>query len=153
MPQSAIAQRRGIAAPPADVWGLISTAGHLTQCHPFCAANPVKRWPGAGSRDEVHYYNGRRITRDFAAWHDGAGFDIDITDANGAVAGVTWRLEPEGGGSALTIAVTPRFRFGAVAGPSLRRYLRSVLAGVEHRVTTGDPVRRNQFGSHRWFSP
>jgi hypothetical protein len=34
----------------------------------------------------------------------------------------------------------------------LRRYLSSVTRGVEWWVTRGEPVPRNQFGSHRWFS-
>ena len=157
MPPSPIGHRRSIAASPAQVWQLISAPGCLEECHPFVAANPVDRWPGPDARDRIEYHNGRRVTRDFTAWEEGSGYDIDISDDNGPVAGVTWRLEPDGGGSALTIAITPRMRVPAavrwaVVRPMMARYLRSVLMGIEHRVTTGTPVTRNQFGSHRWFS-
>jgi hypothetical protein len=37
--------------------------------------------------------------------------------------------------------------------PQLRRYLQSVLKGLDNFVTRGEVVRRNQFGAHRWFSP
>jgi hypothetical protein len=155
---------REIAAPAGAVWGLIATPGHLAECHPFCAANPVDVWPGVGFRDHIEYYGGRVITRRFVEWQDGAGYDIDITDANGAVADVTWRLSGDRNGSVLTIAITPRMVDQVPAGlrwaqnrllfrPMLSRYLRSVLTSIEWRVTTGRPVQRNQFGTHRWFSP
>jgi hypothetical protein len=35
----------------------------------------------------------------------------------------------------------------------MTRYLKAVTAGVVHYTETGDEVNRNQFGSHRWFSP
>ena len=40
----------------------------------------------------------------------------------------------------------------ALVGPMLGRYLRAVLAGIEWRITTGQPVQPDQFGRHRWFS-
>ena len=46
-----------------------------------------------------------------------------------------------------------RWAPGLMVGPMLRRYLRSVLRGIEWRVVQGTPVARNQFGSHVWFSP
>lgn len=159
-----VTRSRKIAAPADAVWGLIATPGHLAECHPFCAANPVDVWPGVGSRDHIEYYSGRVITRRFVAWHGASGYDIEITDATGAVADVTWRLSDDGTGSVLAIGITPRMLDEMPAGlrwaqnrallrPMLSRYLRSVLAGIEWRVTTGRPVRRNQFGAHRWFSP
>ena len=153
-----------IAAPAGAVWDVISAAGYLEECHPFCAANPVDEWPGVGSQDRIEYYNGRKITRHFIAWEEGAGYDIEITDANGPVANVVWRLADEGAGSTLTITITPQMpghlptvvrwaRDTIIVRPMLVRYLRSVMAGIEWRVTTGRPVQRNQFGAHRWFSP
>lgn len=106
MPVSPVTHRQEIAAPAPAVWELISTAGHLVECHPFCAANPVDVWPGIGSEDHIEYFNGRTITRRFVGWQEGAGYDIEITDANGTVATVDWRLSGEGAGSALTIAIS-----------------------------------------------
>ena len=37
--------------------------------------------------------------------------------------------------------------------PLITRYLDAVLKGFEVYITTGEVVRRNQFGSHYVFSP
>ena len=37
--------------------------------------------------------------------------------------------------------------------PQLRAYLQSVVKGIDWFLTHGEPVRRNQFGTHGWFSP
>lgn len=158
-----IRESTSIAVPPAAVWQLISAPSHLVQCHPFCASNPVERWPGRGSIDHIIYYNGRTIERRFVNWLELVGYDIEISDSNGRVADVVWRLSAGNSGSKLSISITPRFlgdRNAAVRAilnsafvrPTLRRYLRSVLAGVEYRATTGKTVTRNQFGPHRLFS-
>ncbi len=159
-----ITARQPIAAAPSDVWAVISAPGNLEECHPFCGANPVDAWPGAGSRDTVEYYNGRVIERRFIAWLEGVGYDLEASDANGPAASVSWRISAAGPGTALTVSLTPRTLGGipaavrgvsylAVVRPMMRRYLRAVLRGVEWRVTTGEPVSRNQFGAHPWFSP
>jgi len=145
------------------VWRQISAPGYLEECHPFCAANPVEVWPGGGSIDRIEYHNGRQLVRSFVAWYEGEGYDVEITDANGEVADVAWRLAAAPQGSVLSIAITPkmldgraapiRWLAGFVVRPMLRRYLQSVLSGVEYRVVTGQPVTHNQFGSHAWFSP
>ncbi len=164
MPASPVVLRQEIAAPVTEVWEVISKAGHLEECHPFCAANPVDAWPGLGSRDHLHYYSGRTISRRFVGWHDGVGYDIEITDPRGVVAEAEWRLSGHRAASELTIAITPHLLGGLprvlrwvpdriLMRPRLARYLRAVLSGIEWRVTTGRPVRRNQFGPHPWFSP
>lgn len=159
-----VATRRiEIGAPTEQVWELISAPGHLEECHPFCSSNQVEAWPGVGARDHLEYYNGRRIVRRFVGWEEGSGYDIEITDANGPLADVSWRISEQDNGSSLTIAITPRMSprlpppirwvvVRTVVIPMLTRYLRSVLRGIEWRVTTGRPVKRNQFGRHRWFS-
>ncbi len=91
---------------------MISKTGHLEECHPFCTANPVDAWPGVGSRDHLHYYRGRSITRRFVGWQERAGYDIEITDPRGVVAEVEWRLSGYRAGSALTIAITPHLLGG-----------------------------------------
>ncbi len=145
------------------MWEVISAPGNLEQVHPFVTANPVHRWPGVGAHDTVEYHGGRVLERRFTAWHEGTGYDLDASDDRGPAAGVQWRLAAAEGGARLTIALTPRMLAGvpALVRPApmaavrvmMRRYLRAVLAGVEWRVTTGEPVRRNQFGAHPWFSP
>ena len=141
----------------------MSTPGHLELCHPFCAANPVEQWPGPVSRDSVEYHNGRVVDREVTAWQNGVGFTVDVSDDNGPLATVAWRIRDVAGGSELTISLIPRtFRTVPwavgwlpqllVVRPMLRRYLRSVVTGVRWRLETGEPVTPNQFGRHRWFS-
>lgn len=153
---SPVAVARLIAAPADDVWAVMSAPGHLADWHPFVAGNVVHAWPGIGARDTIVYHNGRVIERSFTGWLPGTGFDLEASDANGPAGSVSWRLAPTATGAKLTIAYTPVVRnvLGVLAvRVMMRRYLRAVLAGIDHRVTTGLLVRRNQFGSHPWFSP
>ncbi len=161
----AVAFRRRIAAPADAVWRAISTPGHLAQCHPFCESNPVARWPGVGSRDTIRYHGGRVLHRRFTGWIEGTGYDLLIGGDDGRTSRVTWRIRAVASGdSTLGITIEPhlldlvppafrRILHALYVGPMLRRYLRSVVKGVEWNVLTGTPVTRNQFGAHRWFSP
>jgi len=36
--------------------------------------------------------------------------------------------------------------------PSLYKYLSSVLYGFRWYITTNERVKKNQFGTHKWFS-
>ena len=156
--------RREIDAPIGDVWYAISQPGHLQQCHPFCRENEVERWPGAGAVDTITYHSGLHFQRDFVDWVEGLGYDIEIGRPPDKTALVTWRLSAlDSARSALAIEVTPYLRSALPAdqkrsyqersfGKSVEAYLDSVLRGVEHFVTTGTPVGKNQFGSHPIYS-
>jgi len=155
---------RQVAAPAAAVWAAISMPGNLEACHPFCDRNPVDNWPGVGSRDEVHYLNGLIFERNFVAWLEGVGYDLEIGRRDGATSFVSWRITPSGDDTcALRIAVYPHVLQRIPVAirwlphqlrvePQLRSYLSSVVRGFEWYVTTGEPVPRNQFGTHPWFS-
>ena len=157
--------RRAIAAPPSRVWEVISSPGTLPLYHPFCEKNPVVEWSGAGAHDEVHYFNGRVLERNVTDWHDDVGYDLEVGRSGGRTSAVSWRIAPAGNGtSTVTITVFPHTlqHLPVVARwlphltrlrPGLRRYLKSLLKGLDWFITQGQPVRRNQFGSHRWFSP
>lgn len=154
-----------IAAPVGEVWSAISRPGSLELCHPFCATNPVLAWPGIGSRDEVHYYNGLVYERRFVGWWDGVGYDLEIGEPGRRMSAVRWRIEPaDRRTSTLAITVYPWLLRGipvpirwlphrAYLKPLLQRYLSAVVRGFDWYVTTGTPVTRNQFGPHPWFSP
>jgi hypothetical protein len=156
---------RRINAAPSEVWSVISSAGNLERCHPFCRRNPVELWPGVGSRDSIEYYSGWLFERNFTGWIDGVGYDLEIGRKGGRRSAVSWRIrETEDGNSVLGITIYPvglqhlptviRWLPHLVTlKPMLRGYLDSVLRGFEHYITTAQPVRRNQFGPHRWFSP
>ena len=160
----AVAAEQMIAAPAHDVWHVISKRGNLELCHPFCARNPVQAWPGADSRDEVHYLNGRVYERRFDRWLDGTGYDLEIFSSDDALASVSWRITPiDEQSCTLRITVCPYafqklpavvrwFLYTLRVKPMLRSYLDSVVKGFEWYVTRGEPVVRNQFGKHPWFS-
>ncbi len=153
-----------IPAPASDVWTAISMPGNLEYCHPFCAQNPVKTWPGIGSRDEVHYLNGLVFERRFSRWIEGVGYDLNIGRIGGRSSFVSWRIgRVDEENSTLGIIVYPHVLQGVPVAirwlphlfrvrPLLTGYLSSVLQGFEWYVKRGEPVPRNQFGSHPWFS-
>jgi hypothetical protein len=163
-PAQPIVAHRSIDASAHEVWTVISSPGYLEECHPFCTANPVHEWPGPDAADTIEYHNGRIVQRRFTTWLDGTGYDLEVCDDNGPLASVWWRITAENVGSALAITLIPRMldakpavvrslAYALAIRPLMRRYLGSVVRGVEWRVTTGEPVQRNQFGSHVWFSP
>lgn len=159
-----VAVVQSIEAPAADVWAAISSPGNLERCHPFCAANPVAEWPGERSRDEVHYLSGWVFERHFCRWIDQVGYDLEIGRKGGRRSFVSWRIRPVNEQSALLrIAVYPYALQSLPAvlrwlphhlrlKPLLGSYLSSVLKGFEWYLAHGEPVPRNHFGKHPWFS-
>lgn len=77
---------------------------------------------------------------------------------------VSWRITEEHEGTGmLTITIYPHALRNITLAirwlphmitikPALQNYLDSVLKGFEWFITTGKPVSKNQFGSHKWFS-
>lgn len=153
-----------IAAPAGDVWAAISMPGNLELCHPFCKRNPVIAWPGEGAKDEIHYLSGWVYERSIRRWIEGVGYDLEIGRPGGGVSQVTWRISPTRlRDSVLEITVYPHLLQHlpvavrwiphlARLRPQLRAYLSSVVRGFEWYVIRGEPVPRNQFGTHPWFS-
>ncbi len=153
-----------IAAPAQKVWDVISTPGNLELCHPYCKRNPVQVWRGPDSCDEVHYFSGWIFERRFRHWAEGVGYDLEIGRPGGRTSFVSWRILPADDRSCrLGITVYPdalqkipvvvrwlphmiRLR------PMLKNYLESVTRGFEWYVTRDEPVSRDQFGRHPWFS-
>ena len=143
----------------ARVWQVISTPGILSECHPFCQDNPVEKWPGVGSRDQVHYYNGLVLEREFINWIEGVGYDLIASSEDGMRFKVSWRINAgEDDQSCLTLTITQHFlqvsdkkarQFNRLLG----NYLEQAMKGFEYYIRTGMPVVRNQFGSHHQFSP
>ena len=138
--------------------------GNLELCHPFCDSNPVAKWPGPESRDEVHYLSGWIFERRFRSWIEGVGYDLDIGRSGGRTSFVSWRIGPiDDQHCTLTISVQPhavehlptmiRWLPSLLwVRPRLKSYLSSVVKGFDWYVTRGEPVPRNQFGRHPWFS-
>jgi hypothetical protein len=157
-----------IAAPAETVWRTIASPRSLIASHPFLADNPVEAWAGADSRDEVHYLNGVVYQRRFRGWQEGAGFDLEIFHKGTKSAWVSWRIVPVVAACAndrtnFSITVYPLVMQHLppivrwlphlfVLRPRLRAYLESVVRGYEWYITKGEPVPRNQFGAHPWYS-
>ncbi len=153
-----------IEAASGSIWQVISQPGHLEQVHPFCRENVVLQWPGVGARDTITYYSGIHYQRDFVTWLEGAGYDIEIGPPPHKTARVAWRIKAlNEGRSELSIEVTPYLKSALSEprkrsheqrffGDTIAQYLDSVVRGVDHVVTTGQAVRKNQFGSHPIYS-
>lgn len=159
-----VAVERTIAAPAQKVWEAISAPGNLESCHPYCRRNPVRNWAGADSRDEVHYLSGWVYERQFQRWIEGVGYDLEIGRRGGGMSSVSWRISPVDDRSCqLKITVYPHVLQNLPVvirwlphvvrvRPMLRKYLQSVVSGFDWYVTRGEPVPRDQFGRHPWFS-
>jgi len=159
-----VSAEQKISAPAQKLWDVISAPGNLEWCHPFCAKNPVQTWPGPNSRDEVHYLSGWVFERKFRQWIDGIGYDLEIGRRGGRVSSVSWRILPvDDRHCVLRITVYPHalqtwpviIRWLAYVfrlRPMLGAYLNSVVRGYEWYVTRNEPVPRDQFGRHPWFS-
>ena len=155
---------RKIGVSTERIWDLITSPGNLEDFHPYCKKNPVQKWPGAGSKDEVHYYSGWVLLREFINWEDGIGYDLLIGREGGRRSYVSWRLtEDQEGIGSLRITIFPHnlqhFPIGirwishiTIIQPGLNSYLDAVLQGLEWFIISGKPVRKDQFGTHKWFS-
>ena len=155
---------RTIDASPQHIWAAISRPGNLADCHPFCDQNPVYEWPGVGSRDAIYYDSGWVYQREFVNWIDGTGYDLTIGREGGRKSYVSWRIGGDQGDTGkLSITIYPHILQDTPAAirwlphiiyiqPALSSYLTSVVKGFEWFITTGKPVARDQFGSHKWFS-
>ncbi len=159
-----VAVERTIGAPAREVWDAISMSGNLEFCHPFCASNPVEVWPGSNSQDAVHYLSGWVYERRFRQWIEGVGYDLEIGRRGGRRSAVSWRISPVDDHSCtLRITVYPHVLQNIPVlirwlphmlrlRPMLKQYLESVVRGFEWYVTRGEPVPRDKFGKHPWFS-
>ncbi|RME46747.1 MAG: hypothetical protein D6791_07505 [Chloroflexi bacterium] len=104
------------------------------------------------------------MQRTFVNWVDGVGYDLLIGREGGSQSFVSWRIAGVGDNAGkLTITIYPHaYQHLPVAirwlpyvlkiQPELRKYLQSVVRGFEWYIVTKQSVRKNQFGSHRWFS-
>jgi hypothetical protein len=154
-----ITHTQALPVPSEEVWNLISRPGNLVDFHPFCQSNPVEIWPGVGSRDVIHYYSGLVLVREFEAWFDGTGYDLTAKADENMQFKVYWRINPsETNHSSLTLTIRqyiqkfPEKKVQQYAR-LLDKYLQQVGQGIEYYLRTRERVARNQFGSHRFFSP
>ena len=146
------------------LWKLVSAPGNLNDCHPFCESNEVIQWDEDDHMDRLVYLSGRTYIRQFLTWDEGKGYTLRIGEENGLQSFVQWEIDSiSENKSQLTITVHPYLLAGYPKivsflpyqlwiKPRMRRYLRSVVSGFEYVARTGEPVPRNHFGRHPWFS-
>ena len=146
-----------------ELWNIISMPSNLELFHPFCAKNPITNWPGIGSADTILYYNGLKLERNFINWENKIGYDLLIGKENGEQSFVSWRIKEMNDALELTISVYPYLNncgskltnflpFFIIIKPSLSNYLDSVLKGLDFYIRTNEKVKKNQFGTHNFFS-
>ena len=144
------------------VWQIISEPGNLNKVHPFCKLNTVVNWDKDKHEDVLEYLNGVTLYRNFYNWNEGKGYELNIGRKNGRKSKVVWNITGNKK-TQLKITVYPhvfsnRDKISYIIihtffiNPGLKRYLNSVLKGYKWYLENEQPVPRNQFGKHKWFS-
>ena len=146
-----------------NLWKLISSPGHLNLVHPFCKKNETLVWNNKNHKDILVYLNGLKYEREFITWNKNKGYSLLIGESSGKKSKVDWMIGSNNNKTHLTITVhpylfdyTPKFiywpLFLTIIKPMLKKYLKSVLNGIEWYLAKKTPVTKNMFGKHLWFS-
>ncbi len=146
-----------------NLWNIISSPSNLELFHPFCEKNPTISWPGLNSTDQIYYYNGLILQREFIEWNEGQGYDLLIGEEGGPKSFVSWKINEIEDRSRLSVSVYPHIYnrgnklinftpFTLIVKPSLTSYINSVMMGLEYYIKMGIKVKKNQFGGHSYFS-
>ena len=146
-----------------DLWNIITKPGHLELVHPFCKENYPIRWDKEKSKDVLIYTNGIELIREFKTWREKEGYSLEIGTKKVRKSLVECEISTKNQNIYLSIKVftffmrdknrllsfLPHFIF---IYPNLRRYLKSVIGGINYYLKNKKRVPRNFFGNHRWFS-
>ena len=161
--RSGVSYKKEINSSVENLWKLISSPGHLNLFHPFCKNNEAIVWDKNNHKDILVYLNGLRYEREFIDWNENTGYSLLIGEQSKKKSKVDWLIEYENNSTFLTITVYPylfdylpklfyRPLFFLIINPMLKSYLNSVLNGVEWYLVKKNPVPKNMFGKHLWFS-
>ena len=110
----------------------------------------------------MEYLNGVKLYRNFFEWNEGSGFKLIIGRKDGKKSKVIWEVKGDKN-TKVKITVYPHILSGVnklfyifayifVIKPGLKKYLKSVLLGLEWYLKNQRPIPNNQLGSHKWFS-
>ena len=152
-----------INASTKDIWRIISKEGNLNHIHPFCKENHTILWDGENSKDTLEYINGLKFIREFKTWNPGLGYSLLIGAKNGNKSYVEWKIITKNQKNYLSITVYPHFMrkypkiisffpYEFKVKPYLKKYLKSVIGGVDYYLKNKKNVPVNYFGEHKWFS-
>ena len=144
------------------VWSILSKKEHLNLFHPFCKKNIAYSWNKKSREDSLEYLNGVKLHRNFFEWNEGSGFKLIIGRKDGKKSKVIWEVKGDKN-TKVKITVYPHILSGVnklfylfayifVIRPGLKKYLKSVLLGLEWYLKNQRPIPNNHFGSHKWFS-
>ena len=158
-----ISVKKEINASVKDIWKTISKEGNLNYVHPFCKNNYSICWEGKSSIDVLEYLNGLKFTREFQTWNTEIGYSLLIGTENGKKSYVEWEIVSKNNKNYLSITIYPHYMsnypkilsfipYQIKVKPELKKYLDSVLGGIEYYLTNKKAVPKNYFGKHEWFS-
>ncbi|MGB0376944.1 MAG: SRPBCC family protein [Flavobacteriaceae bacterium] len=160
----AIRSKRKLEASPHALWEILSQAGHLERVHPFCLSNTPLEWNETLPKsDELVYLNQLSYRREFVEWVPEKRFCLTIGKPQGKKSKVIWELTPKGEKTELSITVYP-YRSQKISKVlyflgvnfyikfQLKKYLHSVLGGIDYYLRHQKPVPKKYFGTHAWFS-
>ncbi|MAU58849.1 MAG: hypothetical protein CMC33_04240 [Flavobacteriaceae bacterium] len=145
------------------LWNLISSPEHLNLVHPFCKKNKIIKWDKNERKDILIYLNNLRYIREFHIWNENNGYSLFIGKENGERSKVEWKINSRKNKVFLKIKVYPYvfknknkiiyiFYYLFFIKPMLKKYLESVLKGINWYLRNKKPVPKNKFGKHSWFS-
>ena len=146
-----------------EIWKIISKEGNLNLVHPFCKNNYAISWGSKNSVDVLEYLNGLKFIREFQTWNPGKGYSLLIGTKNGKKSYVEWKIRSKNKKQYLSITVYTHymikypkfisfFPYEFMVKPNLKKYLESVIGGINYYLTKNKTVPKNNFGEHNWFS-
>lgn len=146
------------------LWEVLTESGHLKNFHPYCDYHKKSKWDGIGCKDEARFYSGKLVNREVIAWKDGEYFQIKMNNNDSHRIEVVFEVIEEKREVFFRVTIdtdayrkTPRPIWYLVAKfvlvPSYKKYFNSICNGLKYYCETGKKVTRNQFGSHKKYSP
>ena len=158
-----ISVEKEINANSDEIWKIISKEGNLNLVHPFCKNNYAISWNSENSVDVLEYLNGLKFIREFQTWNPGKGYSLLIGTKNGKKSYVEWKITSKNKKQYLSITVYTHYmreypKFISflpnefMIKPNLKKYLESVIGGINYYLTKNKIVPKNNFGEHKWFS-
>lgn len=148
------------------LWQIFTTPGHLKKFHPFCKYHQkVKSWKKIGDIDNAEFYSGKEMQRRLIGFKPLESYTIQMQNMDGKNTQVCFSIEKINDKTAKASVHIKTDAYRKIPRPlwpffvrlylrkSYKNYLNSILNGLKYYSETGKPVRRNQFGSHKKFSP
>jgi ribosome-associated toxin RatA of RatAB toxin-antitoxin module len=149
-----IAAKVNVDASPERLWEVLSDFGGVANASPTIASSRLTSeiTAGVGATRHCDLTVGKATTKErVTRWDIGTGLDVEIFDGTMLPfrrAEAKFRIEPDGGASALTGTIVYEMKFGVVGKVMDKLMVRrqwtrnwkDTLAGFKHLAETGTPV-------------